>query len=287
MEYKIKDDLDFIKNETKMSNAQLAEAIGVSLRTIINMGQGKIAPTYNSLDRLYSYIYDKHYRINHVKEEIIQEEAKNKVLFHGSKFGLKEITPKGSREDCDFGSGFYLGESYSQAASFVYETNASSVYVFEGDFAGLEKMEFGCEEDWMLAVCYYRGMLDLYKESEIIKNIMAKVESADIIVAPIADNKMYYVMRKFGDGEITTMEAKHALSESSLGQQYILRSQKAIDRLKFKSRMFLSTSERKQFDTIMDERGKEIDTKLKLSQRLYRGKGKYVEEIFVWENLII
>ena len=36
----------------------------------------------------------------------------------------------------------------------------------------------------------------------------------------------------------------------------------------------------------MEDRASEIDTKLKMSKREFRGEGQYIDELFKWENLI-
>ena len=64
----------------------------------------------------YSYVFNNNYRINTVKEELLKEKY-DKVLFHGSKKGLSKILVTGFRNNCDFGNGFYLGETYNQADS--------------------------------------------------------------------------------------------------------------------------------------------------------------------------
>ena len=83
------------------------------------------------------HAYDKNYRINSVKEELIREKYQT-VLFHGSKDGLSEITVNDSRDNCDFGKGFYMGETYHQALSFVCEKEKSSVYSFRYSLDGLK-----------------------------------------------------------------------------------------------------------------------------------------------------
>lgn len=56
----------------------------------------------------------------------------------GGKKGLSKILVTGSRNNCDFGNGFYLGETYNQAFSFVFENDKSSVYSFRYSLDGLD-----------------------------------------------------------------------------------------------------------------------------------------------------
>jgi hypothetical protein len=69
---------------------------------------------------------------------------------------INEIRHDGSRDNCDFGNGFYLGETYSQATSFVYDVPFSSDYAFTIELNGLKVIGFETDIVWMLLVCYFR-----------------------------------------------------------------------------------------------------------------------------------
>ena len=79
-----------------------------------------------------------------------------------------------------------------------------------------------------------------------MQKTIKEIENSDIIVAPIADNKMFQVLGAFADGEITTTQAYHSLSSSTLGKQYVLKTQKAIDQLKQFERLYLCKEEKKE-----------------------------------------
>lgn len=65
-----------------------------------------------------------------------------------------QITSENSqRDNCDFGKGFYLGETYNQALSFVCEKEKSSVYSFKYSLSDLKVKRFDCNLEWMLAIC--------------------------------------------------------------------------------------------------------------------------------------
>lgn len=228
-------------------------------------------------EKIYSYAYNINYRINSVKEELIKEKYQT-VLFHGSKDGLSSITEKGSRDNCDFGNGFYLGETYNQALSFVCEKDNSSVYSFRYTLNGLIIKRFECDLEWMLAICYYRGTLREYASNDFVCKIVSEVENADVVIAPIADNKMFYIMAQFTDGDINADAALHSLSASKLGFQYILKTDKAIGKLIPIERYYISVPEREDCRKALIERSYEIDTKLKLAKREFK-TGLYIEEI--------
>lgn len=275
-DYTIKEDILFLLETENINYLELSDKTGISrsaMDSIINGGRVQ-SSVY---EKLYSYLYRSNYRINPVKEEIENERGRS-LLFHGSKNGLKEISSTGSRERCDFGCGFYLGESYNQALSFVCEKEGSSVYSFRSSFNDLHIKKFECDLDWMLAISSYRGNLKTYSMTERIRKIREDIENADVVIAPIADNKMFYIMSQFIDGDINADVALHSLSASKLGLQYIFKTEKAIDKLTPVERYYISIPEREDCIKKQTERGYEIDTKLRLAKRTFKD-GLYIEEI--------
>ncbi len=127
-EYRIKDDVLFMIEAEKINMLELSQRTQVSrttLNSIIKSGKSQLSV----YEKIYSYFYRNNYRLNSVKEEL-EKERTPFILFHGSRNGLREITSSLSRASSDVGSGFYLGESYNQALSFVCEKEDSSIYSF-------------------------------------------------------------------------------------------------------------------------------------------------------------
>ena len=275
-EYNIKEDIGFILETEKINSIELSERTKIS-RTTLDVIQKKGKARDDVCEKIYSYAYENKYRINSVKEELIKEKYRD-VLFHGSKDGLAEVTITGSRDNCVFGKGFYLGETYNQALSFICEKEKSSVYSFKYSLRDLKIKRFDCNLEWMLAICYYRGTLRQYASNQIVSKIVAEIEASDVIIAPIADNKMFYVMAQFTDGEINADVALHSLSASKLGRQFIFRTDKALQNLVPIEKYYLSNPEREDCKKLLNERSYEIDTKLKLAKRQFK-TGLYIEEI--------
>ena len=131
----------------------------------------------------------------------------------------------------------------------------------------------------MLMVSYYRGQLNQYKDSKIIKKIIKDASKYDVIVAPIADNNMYEIMNRFARGEITDKQAINALSASHLGKQYVLKTEKACKSALIVNRLYLCKSERE--DVEKERKGKSIMSfdNAKVTIEKYRRVGKYIEEL--------
>lgn len=276
LDYRVKDDLDLLEDLEKMSNFELSTLINVSRIALDEIGKSK-KQDYELLDKIYSYAYKIGYRLNKIKTELLIE-SNCLVLFHGSKFGLTEISEEGSKRSSDFGNGFYLGENYEQALSFISSKDKSCVYSFICNLEGLKIKRFNTSLEWMLAICYYRNTLNEYKNNELIKKIRDEIETSDLVIAPIADNRMFNIMSLFSEGLITEECALHSLSYSSLGFQYVFKTKKAINRLIPIEKYFVSNAEKDDNKKKLIERSLEIDTKLKIAKREYRD-GKIIEEI--------
>ena len=277
--YKFKEDIESVLEVKAISVEFFCASSGIPERTMFYSFSH--TPSQTVLNKSYSYIYKLGIRLNKIKTELF-EETKNKndlILYHGSKLGIDELKKDGSRSDCDFGSGFYLTTSLDSATSFVNSYVNSSVYAFSIDLTDLNVYTFECDLDWMLLISLYRNKINQYKEHELITRILKKIENADVIVGPIADNKMFEVLSQFSSGKITTVEAIHALSASRLGKQYVIKSEKALNELVFLDRLYLCDEEKHKSLIESKEQELLIQTKLDYAKRNFRGKGFYIDEV--------
>ena len=120
MEYRINEDLKIIREMLNMSQAELANDVGLDQKTIARIELGETYPKNENLEKLYSYAYRKNIKLNQIKEMFYKEEYYNKIIFHGSKSSIEGvISPYHGRENNDFGRGFYCGESMEQTTSFI------------------------------------------------------------------------------------------------------------------------------------------------------------------------
>lgn len=143
----------------------------------------------------------------------------------------------------------------------------------------LKKVNFDVNQEWMLAIAYYRGILDAYREHPLIKKIIDKVNKADYIYAPIADNRMYRIIEQFIDGLITDEQCKHCLAATNLGKQFVFLTEKATANLEIIERCYLSNAEREYYQNIKQSDINDGDNKVKLALIKYKNQGKYIEEI--------
>ena len=283
MKYSISSDIKTICAIKKRSFSYLSTELGVARSTVIRLVNKETSTSDLFLESFYSYAYQSAEfgnRLNDFKIKYALEKHNN-VYFHGARKEIDgEVDLLHSRDDVDMGPGFYLGESYEQASAYIFGNKKSSVYLFSiSNLKELTIKEFDISQEWMLAVCYYRGRLEEFKNHPIIKSIIKSIEDADIVIAPIADNNMYEIMNQFARGDITVKQATMALCASHLGKQHVVKSNKACQRLLMVDRLYLCTKERDDIEEVRRENAfKSTNEAQKIIQK-HRRDGLYIEEL--------
>ena len=284
MEYNFSKDLKSIREILGVSQSEFADQIGVEQVTISRNELGKTNPSAKILENVYTFAFAKNIKINKLKEMFWRDDLKKheKLLFHGAKSKIDgEIDIHRGRHNNDFGQGFYAGESYEQAISFVSGFENSSVYYICFNDDDLTYKRYEVNQEWMMTIAYYRGALDEYKNHPVVKKIIEQSRACDYIIAPIADNRMLQIINPFIEGELTDEQCKHCLAATNLGMQYIFVSEKAVSQAKLIERCYISHNEREYYKNIRLEESKLGANKVKLARKQYRGKGQYIDEILV------
>jgi transcriptional regulator with XRE-family HTH domain len=281
--YRFDEDCRLIRELRGQTQTELSDKLGIGIATLSRWEANRSEPSADSLEKLYSYAYRSGIRLNRIKEQFYREELgqERKLLFHGAKAVLEgSVRNDVSRQNNDFGYGFYMGESFRQAALFVSNFNKEScVYCLSLDEKGLVRADYSVDNEWMLAIACFRGRLDGRVSEEKKELICSRALQADYIIAPIADNRMYQIIDSFIDGEITDEQCKHALAATELGMQYVLKSKRAVNQAEVLERCFLCTREKEEY---INTRAKDIsaaEDKVRAARIKYRGKGKYIDEL--------
>ena len=280
MNYGVSTDLKLFMAILDISSLDLADELDVDIKTINRWIDEKCDISESNLEKLYSYAYKKGIKVNLIKEMLNKEENDSLLLFHGSKMNIEgRVDLSHSDLNNDFGKGFYLSEHFDSAATYVSSYSQSSVFQFLFDNKDLKYVKYNVDNEWMLAIAFFRGRLDEYKDNRMVKEIVEKAENVDYVIAPIADNRMYKIINSFINKEITDEQCKHCLSATNLGFQYVIKSEKAIDRLKMIDRNYLCSNEKRDYLKKRSDYVSLGDDKVKAARIKYRGIGKYIDEL--------
>lgn len=208
------------------------------------------------------------------------------ILYHGSKSGIKgDITPK-SRDACDFGQGFYMGDLPDQPKGLIAEFPENRFYELDCDFTGLRiktfEESFHDQIDWALFIAYNRGLLE-EKYRNLCEKYRAYNESYDVIIGIIADDKMTQALQRFFMGELCDAALIEAMQKVSLGKQYVAKTKEACDKahIKILQESPLTEEEIKQAKAISQNRNLILDQLFgQLNTRYRRAQNvKYFDEI--------
>ena len=166
------------------------------------------------------------------------------TLFHGSKSGLKGKIKPISRDLCDFGKGFYMSTEKEQPSTLICNYENAVLYHIELDFAQLRIREIPLDLDWALFVAFNRGKLTEEISPTLYKKYASYKAGVDVFKGFIANDRMFVVLDRFFDGDITDKALVESLSALKLGVQYVAITQKACDAIKILNEEKFSLEER-------------------------------------------
>ncbi len=275
-----------IRQYTGLSQAEMANKIGVRFATINRWENGHSRPTRLAQEELCALCEE----LNVPAYEMIMTKIKNEIssltieegrtlLYHGSKSGLVgDIAPK-SRERCDFGKGFYMGTTPEQPLTLICDFEESRFYAVSIDTSELRTVEISTDIDWAMVVAYHRGRMEQIKGSDFYNRYNAMTSGKDLAIGSIANDKMFYVIDNFFLGNITDTALVSSLSALQLGKQYVALTEKACAKIKIEKEIELSFFEKKILRKKSEEnRQRGIDLANEIC-KLHRRQGKFFDEI--------
>lgn len=282
MDYNFDKDFKAIRDVLDISQKEFAKVLDTEQKTISNIESKDSYPSKTIVESAFTYAFKKDVKINKLKELLCRDNLSHneKLLFHGSKGEIRgNIDVNFGRGNNDFGQGFYTGESYEQAVSFISTYDDPSVYFMSFDDSDLKCKRYSVDREWMMTIAYYRETLDKYENHPLIKKIIKESRDCDYIIAPIADNKMFETINEFIEGNLTDEQCKHCLAATNLGMQYVFLTEKAASRLKIVERCYVCDKEREHYKKLKEDYRKLGNDKVKLAKAQYRGVGKYIDEV--------
>lgn len=211
---------------------------------------------------------------------------KDIILYHGSKGGIKGNIKPISREFCDFGKGFYLGESKEQAMSIVSEHLNSKLYKIKLKLSEIpqDKILVLSGKDWLYTVLSCRQRVDIFNELPLAFEWLDKIKNYDVIIGPIADDRMNEAMNRFSDLALTDEGLEACLKAVRYGNQYVLKSDFACSKTEIINERALMNQDLEYVRRYNTSRRQEINSALYTASIKYRNKGLYLDQIIDMEN---
>ena len=201
------------------------------------------------------------------------------TLYHGSKSGIHGAIAPVSRERCDFGKGFYMGTDRSQPLTLICNYPAAKIYTLEVDLSDLRILDVEAGLDWALLIAYHRGKMESIKHSEIYERYANLGKGCDMIIGYIANDRMFVVLDRFFNGEITDLALINSLSALKLGKQYVALTATACKKIKILEEKALTEENRVKLKQDSEaNRFKGIAMADEICRR-YRREGRFFDEI--------
>ena len=281
----MKDLIKAIRSAANMNQEQFASAIGTTTLSINRWENGKTLPNRMAQTQIYNFCKE---RAIDVAQLIIDTkayaDANNKlVLYHGSKKGINgEIAPV-SRDECDFGRGFYMGTNTLQPLTLVCNEDKPKFYTVELDMAGLKVLTVEIGMDWAMLIAYYRKEMESAKGTPIYEKYAHMADGYDVIIGYIANDRMYTELSRFFNRTLTDVALINCLSALDLGKQYVAISEKACKQIKILKEEPLSQLELSLLKDMSAERRKEGIALAEEIEVKYRREGKFFDEILKGE----
>lgn len=149
------------------------------------------------------------------------------ILYHGSYIEITNPDLKHSRDNVDFGRGFYTTTIYEQAVKWCNkfkrrgQESVVSRYCFnEEKLCNLKVLRFDSySEEWLDFILNCRSGED--------------ITDYDIVIGGVANDKVFNTVELFFDGLIDKKEAIKRLRYEKPNLQVCLRSEKALASLSF------------------------------------------------------
>ena len=166
-----------------------------------------------------------------------------KKIYHGSQFIIERPIYGYGKKYNDYGLGFYCTEELPMAKEWgVGFKSDGYANCYEIDVTDLKILDLNDEKycilHW-LAILLENREFDAhsalgYEAKEYIKNnFMVNYSDYDIIIGYRADDSYFSFAQDFINGAISYRQLNNALHLGNLGQQFVLKSEKAFEGIRF------------------------------------------------------
>ena len=164
-------------------------------------------------------------------------------IYHGSKDVIEKPKFGYGKRYNDYGLGFYCTDSIEMAKEWGVSLDRdgfANIYDIEMD--GLSVLDLNSNEycilHWLAVLLENREFdvpsgLALEAKEYILNNFLINYSKADIIIGYRADDSYFSFAQDFINGTISYRQLNNAMHLGKLGQQIVLKSKEAFDRIHY------------------------------------------------------
>lgn len=166
-----------------------------------------------------------------------------KKLYHGSSQIIEKPIFGYGKTYNDYGLGFYCTDSLEMAKEWgVGKEQNGYANCYEMECQGLQILDLNdaryCILHWLAVLLQNRefdvpSALALEAREYILDNFSVNYEAYDVMIGYRADDSYFSFAQDFINGTISYRQLNHAMHLGKLGQQIVLKSRKAFDRIEY------------------------------------------------------
>ena len=167
------------------------------------------------------------------------------ILYHGSPEIIEApVFGKGKAYN-DYGRGFYCTEHLELAKEWACTENTDGyANKYEIDTDGLSVLDLSSDE---YTILHWLALLMKYRKLRVSTPVMKRgiewleehflidLESYDVVIGYRADDSYFSFARAFVNNEISLTQLSYAMRLGKLGEQFVLKSTAAFEKLQFVS----------------------------------------------------
>lgn len=166
-----------------------------------------------------------------------------KRIYHGSKDIIEKPIYGTGKKYNDYGLGFYCTDEIDMAKEWGVDKNRDGyANVYEINIDGLKIIDLNDEKytilHWLAILLENRefdipSSLALDAKEYILNSFSVNYKDYDVIIGYRADDSYFSFAQDFINGTISYRQLTNAMRLGNLGQQFVLKSKKAFDIIKF------------------------------------------------------
>lgn len=185
--------------------------------------------------------------------------------FHGSRKTIAHPDLSYSRNDVDFGIGFYMTSDETMAKKWACNKNSSFLNTYALKLEGLKIHTFEPDEEWLEYCAANR-----YQENSLFDD-----SDYDVLIGPTADDKLFNTLDMYADGLLSTEEAIKVINCMKYSNQIVVKKQIVIDEcLVFKGSKELRGQEKDYYITLFRQDRMDANKKTEEMIRSLKRRGR-------------
>lgn len=170
------------------------------------------------------------------------------IVFHGSEYIVEKPVFRGGKKSNDYGYGFYTTESLDLAKEWACAKNTDGyANRYELAMEGLTVLNLNSPEysilNWLAVLTHYRsywqnGSIAEEAKKYLQEHFFVDPEAYDIIIGYRADDSYFSFAQDFVAGTISLQKLSEAMRLGKLGEQIVLKSERAYTKIHFQGAAF-------------------------------------------------